>query len=104
MEVKNLIYKLETAHASQEARDLLDEAALALTRMCAEVEFLRSEWTRLKMLYELDSDPRVGWVRSDVSWNHIREDTMERVAELAGALGRQSAALIDQGWKTYDLS
>lgn len=99
MEIKNLIYKLETAHASQEARDLLDEAALALTKMCAEVEFLRSEWARLKMLYELDSDPRVRLVRND--WTDIQQDTL---TALAAKMGQKAAAHIEQGWKTYELS
>jgi hypothetical protein len=55
--MKDLIYRLDTALVSADSKKLLSEASQALTLLCSELESLRADWTRLKMLYELDGPP-----------------------------------------------
>jgi len=62
--MKDLIYRLDTALVSADSKKLLSEASQALTLMCSELESLRADWVRLKMLYELDGLPNqslFGW-------------------------------------------
>ena len=68
--VNNLIYRLETTQASSETKELLDAAATALASMCAELQTLRDDWTRLKVLYELDTPaPWVsGFKPREIQW------------------------------------
>jgi hypothetical protein len=90
--MKDLIYRLDTALVSSDSKKLLHEAAQALTMLCSELESLRADWTRLKMLYEIDGPP----YRSTYGYNaHIYKQIDALAADMLKNTDRQFEAACD---------